>query len=209
MESSQTKIKAVIWDMGGVLLRTENREPRNALAAKFGLTYEMLESIVYGSRTATQAAAGQIPLAEHWKSVQSILKIPENELRDFKIAFWAGDVVDTKLVNWIDRLRPKYKTALLSNAWEDMRRKAEKHYPFLHAFDESVFSAEVKLAKPDAAFYQWMLDRLQVSAEESIFVDDMLENIVAAKKLGIHGIRFVNRDQTIENIEAILAKYDD
>ena len=209
MNTSQPRIKAVIWDMGGVLLRTENREPRIALAAKFGLTYEMLESIVYGSRTATQAAAGQIPVAEHWKSVQSLLKIPNDEMRDFKIAFWAGDTVDTELVNWIDQLRPKYKTALLSNAWEDMRDKATKYYPFLHAFDLSVFSAEVKLAKPDAAFYKWMLDKLQVSAEEAIFVDDMLENIVAAKLLGIHGVRFLNRAQTIEDVETVLAKHND
>ena len=209
MDSSQSRIKAVIWDMGGVLLRTENREPRTALASKFGLTYEMLESIVYGSRSATQAAKGTIPVREHWKSVQTLLKIPDNELREFKVSFWAGDKVDEALVAWIDQLRPQYKTALLSNAWENMREKAEKHYPFLHAFDVSVFSAEIKMAKPDSAFFQWMLDRLQVSAGESIFVDDMLDNVLAAKKLGIHAVRFLNRDQTIEDIKAILASHND
>ena len=205
MESPQTKIKAVIWDMGGVLLRTENREPRTTLASKFGLTYEMLESIVYGSRSASQAAKGAIPVTEHWKSVQTLLKIPDDQLRAFKESFWAGDKVDEDLVNWIDQLRPTYKTALLSNAWEDMRDKAEKHYPFLHAFDVSVFSAEIKMAKPDAEFYQWMLNKLQVAAEESIFIDDMLDNVLAAKELGIHGVRFINREQTIEDVKAILS----
>jgi HAD superfamily hydrolase (TIGR01509 family) len=209
MESPQQKIKAVIWDMGGVLLRTENREPRTQLALEYGLTYEMLESIVYGSRSATQAAKGVIPVAEHWNSVQSLLQIADDQLREFKVQFWAGDVVDHELVAWIDHLRPRYKTGLLSNAWEDMREKAEKFYPFLHAFDVSVFSAEINMAKPDAEFYQWMLDKLQVVAEEAIFVDDMLDNVLAAKQFGIHGIRFLSREQTIKDIEAILrGQYD-
>ena len=199
----------MIWDMGGVLLRTENREPRTNLALQYGLTYEMLESIVYGSRSATQAAKGEIPVSEHWKSVQSILKISDEDIRDFKVQFWAGDKVDTELVSWIDQLRPKYQTALLSNAWEDMREKAKKYYPFLHAFDVSVFSAEIKMAKPNAAFYQWILDQLQVNAEEAIFVDDMLDNILAAKQLGIHGIRFISREQAIADITDILVNYND
>ncbi|MBI9051104.1 MAG: HAD family phosphatase [Anaerolineaceae bacterium] len=205
MNTAPANIKAIIWDMGGVLIRTENRQPRTALAARYGLTYEMLESIVYGSRSAGQATIGSISSEEHWKSVQSLLKIPDESLEDFKNEFWGGDELDKALVKRIDQLRPEYKTALLSNAWDDARENVGRKHEFLYAFDVSVFSAEVEMAKPNANFYEWMLDQLQVSADEAIFVDDMLENVIAAIDLGIHGIRFIDREQTIKDLQAMVS----
>jgi epoxide hydrolase-like predicted phosphatase len=204
MDSKQNEIKAVIWDMGGVLIRTEDRKPRTELAAKFGLTYEMLESVVYGSSSAVEASVGLISAETHWARVKTLLKIQDDFLPEFKRAFWAGDKLDEDLVNRIDRLRPVFKTGLLSNAWDDARQSAGKEFPFLHAFDVSVFSAEIKILKPDPAFYTWMLDKLCVGAESALFIDDMPENVNAANQIGIHGIQFVNRDQVIQDLQTYL-----
>ena len=197
-------IQAVVWDMGGVLIRTEDRHPRAALAAEYGLTYEMLESIVYGSRTAVEASVGHITAETHWKSVQALLKISDDALPRFKHEFWAGDVCDTDLVTRINNLRPEIKTGLLSNAWDDARTGVGAQYPFLQVFDVSVFSAEIKLAKPDHAIFQWMLDQLNLPAEQTIFVDDMAENVNAAKAVGMQAIRFQTRDQVIQELQAYL-----
>ena len=52
--------KAIIFDMGGVLIKTVDRSVRTALARQFGMTYEQLESLVYASDTANQAMIGEI-----------------------------------------------------------------------------------------------------------------------------------------------------
>jgi FMN phosphatase YigB (HAD superfamily) len=203
-DASMNNFQAVVWDMGGVLIRTEDRHPRTALAAEFGLTYEMLESIVYGSRTAIEAGLGHIPAETHWKSVQAILKITDEALPRFKTEFWAGDVFDADLVMRIDHLRPGIKTGLLSNAWDDARNGIAAQYPLLCAFDVSIFSAEIKLAKPGQEIYQSMLGQLDVSAESCIFIDDLPENVQGARNVGMHGIRFINRSQIIEELQALL-----
>ncbi len=49
-----------------------------------------------------------------------------------------------------------------------------------------------------------MLSRLGVKPDESVFIDDFSENIVAANTLGIHGIQFKNRDQALFELAGIL-----
>ncbi len=204
MQSNNSKINALIWDMGGVLIRTVDRKPRTELAEKFGLTYEMLESIVYGSSSAKEATIGRITTEKHWLSVQSLLKIDDDFLPEFKRAFWAGDTLDNDLVDRINKVRPAYKTGLLSNAWGGARETIGQQFSFLHAFDVSVFSAEIKMAKPDPAFYHWMLDQLKVPPDAAVFIDDMPENVKAATDLGMRGVRFLNREQIIEDLQEYL-----
>ncbi len=52
-------IQTIIFDLGGVLVRTEDRIPRQLLAEKFGMTYEDMDSLVYGSPTSKEAGEGK------------------------------------------------------------------------------------------------------------------------------------------------------
>ena len=81
METSQ--IKAVIWDMGGVLLRTEDKAPRTALAQQYHMTYEEIDDIVFGSDSAQQAFVGEIDIASHWVAVRERFCLDEAGLRKF------------------------------------------------------------------------------------------------------------------------------
>ena len=58
--------------------------------------------------------------------------------------------------------------------------------------------------KPDERIYQLALARLSVKPAEAVFVDDFIENILAAKKLGIHAIHFQNRDQALQDLKSLL-----
>jgi len=61
-------IKAVVWDMGGVLLRSENYQSRERLASRFKITEEELERVVFNSESAEQATLGRISQNEHWRN---------------------------------------------------------------------------------------------------------------------------------------------
>jgi epoxide hydrolase-like predicted phosphatase len=74
----------------------------------------------------------------------------------------------------------------------------------LDVFDVVIFSAEVRLAKPDPRIYQLMLDKLGVQAAEAIFIDDFQENIDAAQALGIHGVHFENSLQARQTVMQII-----
>jgi epoxide hydrolase-like predicted phosphatase len=199
------QIKAIIFDMGGVILRTEDYTSRKALAKRFGMTCEELEMFVFTSPSSMQATVGKISDEQHWQNVWLELKVPKAEQADFEKAFWDGDIVDQKLVTFLRSQKGKYSTALLSNAWTNARKTLTYYYHCIDAFDMAIFSCEVGLAKPDPAIYRLVLDRLGVCAEESIFVDDIKVNIQAAVDLGFHGIQFHNTDDALAKIEELLA----
>lgn len=200
-----TNIKAVIWDMGGVLLHQWNAEPRNKLAQQWGVPVEKLNHLVFQSESAQLAGVGGLSEEQHWQWIGEQIGIPASELVDFQLQFWAGDRIDPDVYAFITGLRENYQTALLSNAWSGTRRILDEYYGVLGLFDHAIISAEVRLAKPDPAIYRLMLDRLKTEPGQAIFVDDLQENIDAAEQLGIHGVLFLNAQQAISDVRQLLS----
>jgi putative hydrolase of the HAD superfamily len=185
-------IKAVIFDIGGVLVRTEDLEPRRRWERRFGLPDWGLAKIVFDSPVAAAATIGQAPLTEVWAHVQMRLRLTPAELTRLRHDFWAGDRYDGELIRYIRSLRGRYKTGIISNAWPQVRQQHQAHIN-AETFDEILYSAEEGVAKPAAEIYERALARLGVAASESVFVDDVLENIEAAQALGMAGVHF-NKD---------------
>jgi putative hydrolase of the HAD superfamily len=182
-------IRAVIFDIGGVLVRTEDLEPRRKWERRFGLPDWGLARIVFESPAAAQSTIGQAGPEAVWAAVAERLRLTPAELTELQADFWRGDVFDAALLAYLRSLRPRYKTGIISNAWVGMRAM---HQPRLNGdtFDLIVYSAEEGLAKPDPAIYQRALERLGVEPAEAVFVDDMPENVEAARALGMAGVRF-------------------
>ena len=197
-------IKTVIFDLGGVLVRTEDRLPRQLLAEKFGMTYEEMDSLVYGSPSSKEAGEGKISAEQHKETVLKTLGLPLDSFKSFGDEFWRGDRLDKKLVEFIEGLRGEYTTALLSNAWDDLRPLLVNLWKIDGIFDHIFISAEVKLAKPDPRIYQHVISELQQDPSEMIFVDDFIENVKAAKAEGLHAIHFRYRDQALNELAEYL-----
>lgn len=198
-------IRAVIFDLGGVLVRTEDRHPRMQLAASLGMSYDELNGLIFDSESSVRAALGEIDVADHWEAVRMHLGASPEELPVLRDRFWAGDILDMDLVNFLRSLRPRYKTALLSNAWGDLRGVLESEWKILDAFDVVVVSAEVGLAKPDEHIYRLILEQLGVAAEEAVFVDDFLQNVEGARMAGLHAVHFQNPAQARADVERLVA----
>jgi epoxide hydrolase-like predicted phosphatase len=197
-------IKAVIWDVGGVLIRTQDQQPRERLAKSYNLTRAELSALVFDSEEAVRATIGEIPESVLWQMVAHTLNIPAGKLANFKQQFWAGDCIDQELHDFIGKLRPRFKTGLLSNAWSEARKETEERFHLLGVFDVLVYSAEVHLAKPDPRIFQLALERLGVQPQEAIFMDDFPANIEAANVLGMHGVHFENSQQAQQDVIKIL-----
>ncbi|MFA7276345.1 MAG: HAD family phosphatase [Pseudobdellovibrionaceae bacterium] len=91
----------------------------------------------------------------------------------------------------------KQKTPLyaLSN-WNDVKfQVALEEFPFLRLFDGRIVSGEVKLAKPDPAIYQLLLEKYELIPEETLFIDDRSVNVEAACRLGIAAVQFISPSQ--------------
>ena len=199
-------LRAVFFDLGGVIVRTEYQAPRQQLAEKFGMDYEDIDKIVFtGGNHSSHARAtlGEITEEEHWHNVMRVLKRSASEYERIRDEFFAGDVIDLNILSFLRSIKPKYKVGLISNAWSGLRAYIERE-KFADAFDHMIISAEVGVAKPDPKIYQLALDQLQVKANEAVFVDDVLENIDACEKLGMRGIQFKDPDSAIKQLKALL-----
>jgi glucose-1-phosphatase len=200
-QTVEPAIRAVIFDMGGVILRTEDLSSRTALAKKFGLTRRELEAIIFQSPESIQAEMGEFTRKEHWLNMARLLKFPPEELEEFQRAYWEGDREDEELVAYIRSLRGKYKIGMLSNAWKGALDQVARDHHFISAFDAVIFSADVHLRKPDPRIYHLMIARLGVKANEAVFVDDFKDNIEGAKAVGLRTVHFKWREDAIRQLK--------
>ncbi len=199
-------IRAIIWDLGGVLLRTEDPLPRQRLAARLGLTSTALEAIVFGYDGHLEAQLGQIHAQQQWENACRAVKWPVEEIAAFRQAFLGGDRVDEALLDSIRGLRPRYLTGLLSNAMDDTRPSIENVWKMADAFDAILISAELGIIKPNPLIFQAAVQDLRVAPAEAVFIDDFEPNVVAAQGVGLHAIQFLNPQQAWADLERLLAR---
>jgi epoxide hydrolase-like predicted phosphatase len=200
-------IRAVFFDFGGVIVRTEFQAPRQHLAERLGLEYENLFKAVFDSETGKQASTGIIREEEHWAAVMRRLHLPASETQAVQDEFFAGDIIDAALLDFMRGLRKKYKVGLISNAWSGLRPYIVSK-KFEDAFDAMTISAEVGVMKPDARIYQIALEALGVTASESVFLDDFQENVEGARAVGMHSIHFIQPEQALKELKHLLANHN-
>ena len=199
-------IKAVVFDFGGVLLRTEDASGRRKWEQRLGVECDRIGALVFDSDTSHRATVGEVEADAVWQQLAIDFALDGATLDEFYHDFWSGDAVNVRLVEFIESLRPRYKTAILSNAWSNAREAFVDIYGLGGVMDEIVISAEERLAKPDPRIFQVAAERLGVKPEEAVFVDDMLLNVEAARALGFCGVHFRETDQAIADVKRCLGE---
>jgi putative hydrolase of the HAD superfamily len=180
----------VIFDLGGVLLRTETYEPRHAWDRRLGLAPGTVESVVHGIDAWRQAQRGLITPNQYWKAVADQLHLGPEDLDRLRRDFYAGDRLDSSLVNLITTLRQeKVLIGLLSNnSLEALAQLTALGIAPL--FDHCVISAEIGVMKPAPEAYHSILEQLEVAPQQALFIDDSPENVEGARACGMVSIRF-------------------
>ena len=196
--------KAILWDLGGVILRTEDWEPRHCLDRMLDLPDGKIYELVFEGEIGHKATIGEASNDDIWMRVGEQLTLSSAELTLVRDEFWSGDQIDMDLIRFIRARKTEIKMGLLSNGWSSTRRFINERWHIADIFDDMIISAEVGLAKPDRRIYQLALDRLGVEAEQTIFIDDFDENIQGARDLGIHGIHFQGPQSVMEELKDLL-----
>ena len=100
-----------------------------------------------------------------------------------------GGIIDAN-VKQIKPLKEKYKVYGLTNWSAETLPIAMRRYDFFDDLDGIVVSGQEKLIKPDPALYEILLDRFDLKAEETLFIDDNAANIETAQQMGFHTMHF-------------------
>ncbi|MEM7132942.1 MAG: HAD family phosphatase [Chloroflexota bacterium] len=183
-------IKAIIFDVGGVLVRTEEPHFRKELEAELGLAPGEAEFLVFNSEQGLKAQRGEITTAELWSGIQDYFGFDPGQVEDFRHRFFAGDRLDRELVDFIRQLRGQCQTAIISNAADNLLDNVTRVYPMADAFELIVGSAYEKIMKPDPTIFLRTVERLNRQPRECLFIDDFLHNVEAAQAIGMQAIHF-------------------
>ncbi len=183
-------IQALVFDYGGVLMRTVNPTPRREIEQRLGLPAGSVDERVFGSPLWDEVQLGRVSVAEFWTDVARRMGLAAEGLKEFQQAFWAGDRLDDELLALIRHLHDAgYRTALLSNAPAGLLQHVEQ-LGIADAFDAIIISGREGLMKPDSAIFDRALARLGVEAEGAVFVDDTWANVAAAGQAGLRAVQF-------------------
>ncbi len=183
-------IDALIFDFGGVLMKTLDYSYRHAWDDRLKLPHGSVEQAVHGSPAWRRAQINQITIAAYWQDVADQLGLDANELAALQADYFKGDILDTELIDLIRSLKARgVRVGLLSNDGLPLREKLQT-LGIADLFDPLVISAEIGVMKPAPEAYQAVLEILNLPPEDVAFVDDMPDNIAGANAVGMQGILY-------------------
>lgn len=197
-------IRAVIFDVGGVLSRRDDLTVVGRWADRLGLSIDELTDAIFENEVSRRANVGQATTEEVWQFVGQRFGLSAADTQTLSVEFWHGGAWDAALLDFIRTLRPARKTGVISNAWPTLRT-AIGDYVNGTLFDAIVVSGEEGIEKPDPRIYRRALARLNVAPTQAVFVDDRQENVEGACRLGIHGLLFTDTNAILQQITALLA----
>ena len=204
-------LRAVVFDFGLVLSGPPDPAAWAAMLRVSGLNEERFEPLYWADRAAYDE--GKLTGVTFWQSFLRKAGLPPDqgmaeELNRLDCRFWT--VQNPAMVAWQLALKQHgLLTGILSNMGDSTLASIERAFDWIRRFDVLVWSYQLRIAKPDPAIYRYTLAQLGTLPEETLFIDDKLENIEAAQALGFQAIQFFSverlRQQLISaGLEAVL-----
>lgn len=197
-------IRAVVFDIGGVLEITPDLGLTERWETRLRLPAGELNKRMHDAWAG--GGIGTLTEDDVRQAVTDRLGLDGQQLAVFMADFWREylGTANTQLIEYVRQLRPRYRTGILSNSFVGVREREQAAYGFEDLVDEIVYSHEAGMSKPDPRVYALICARLDVRAQETVFLDDKDLCVDGAREAGIHAVRYQDNAQAIEEIEKLL-----
>lgn len=201
------KIKVVIFDIGNVLAYFCWQEVFERYLSKEELTL-LSEEIIPNRIEWYQMDQGLLTISDVAKSITKEFPNLEATLQEAICKVFQEISPFSYAEKWVQNIKSRgYRVYILSNYGEEAFALSKERYTFLQHVDGQIISSEVKLMKPDHRIYQTLFERFGFNPEEAVFIDDNVDNIQAAKELGVKTVHFQSYEQGSQELETILSTY--
>lgn len=205
-------IRTVVFDIGGILeVIPEGGDPATRFPAldeewntRLGMPPGHLSQCVQA--ITADGAFGRCTYDEWCARLRDSTGMGQADFDAYMAAFW--DIYmgnpNEELIAYVRALRPRYRTAILSNSFVGAREHEEARYGFTSLVDVAIYTHEEGVRKPDLRVFALACERLSSRPEEIVFLDDIERNVAAARAHGIHAVLFHDNAQAIADIQALL-----
>lgn len=198
-------IKAVIFDLGNVLVRFDHMIACRKLA-KFTANDRLSAIDVYHNVIEDpiifKYEKGIITSWEYYNYLIERLRL-EVDYERFSLAWAEIFEINAGMEEILVKLKQQFPLYIISNTNEIHFKYVLNHFPILQHFSEFVLSYEVGYIKPEKEIYEKILNKTGHSANHCLYIDDIKSYIQAAAELGFQGIHFKNPEQLGEELKTL------
>lgn len=196
-------ISAILFDLGRVLVHYDSKVTVESLASISQVDAVTMRRFLL--QLSPQLDTGVLSAAAFHRLLVEQTGVAVSYAQ-FECAYCLALARDEEALAYALALPQRFpvKVGVISNTNYAHSPYVRRLLPELAYFDTVLLSNEVGLAKPDPTIYQRALQQLGVPAQAAIFIDDLEENVVAARQLGLTGIVHHSWEQTRPVLEALL-----
>lgn len=197
-------IKAIIFDLGRVILDFDYWAPADVLKKICGCSVEEIYDYIFKTELGSLINEGRISPGEFYRRLKERLNF-EIDFEEFKRVFCDIFSVNLPLVRFLQQLKKKHKLYLFSNVNEIHGEYIKRRWAdILKIFDQYFFSYQMGIKKPASEAFRRVLETSNLSPRECIYIDDLAENVEVARQLGIKSIQYESLAQLKQDLNKIL-----
>jgi HAD superfamily hydrolase (TIGR01509 family) len=202
------KFRAIIFDIGRVLIRVDVSRAMNGLASGLSLTPQEVWSAIQNDPHWLDWQEGRISPRDWHLHLTKRLGASLTFEQFSEIWNRALDPNPIHSESFLEKLSKNYRLALLSNTDPIHMSHAEAHFPFFRFFPIRIYSYRVGASKPDPVIYREALTACKVQAAEGVYIDDVAGYAEAAQRLGMAGIVFQSPEQLQSDLRTLGIQFD-
>jgi len=195
-------LRAVAFDYGMVLSGPPHPEAQQELRRITGLSHEDFERHYWADRL--DYDRGVLTGLAFWQKLVSEANLTLSAEHIDQLNHWDSlmwTTINPQMLEWHRLLKKNgLRTAILSNMGDSVLDNMMKTYTWIDDFDVLIWSYQHGIVKPDPEIYHLLLEKLGTAPEETLFLDDKLENIEGAHRLGIHALQFSTVEQLRQDL---------
>jgi len=202
--SDTDKIKAIIFDLGNVLVDFDHMIAARKISAFTDMAAEDIFNLFFDSPLTAAFEEGRISPRDFFSEVKEKLNLKLDYDRFVLIwneIFFLSEK-NRAVYDLAKSLKGRYKLFVLSNINFLHLEYIKKEFSIFDAFDNVMTSCELGFKKPDPAIYKKALEILGVEAESTFYTDDRAELTEKAKELGIRSFVFTGAEQLRNDLRA-------
>lgn len=203
MGKDNSVIKAVIFDIGNVLVFYNHHIAAKKMSKIIKVRESKIFDILHGEKVKKISRMRDLGYSsrKYWAESAKHLKIRKIPYKEFDKLWNTIFRPNQKLFNLLKKLKRKYNLASISNTPLTHKKYFLKKYKIRKLLNPTIFSCDLKILKPDKRIYFFVLKKLKIKPKEAIFIDDKLENVKGARKIGINAIHFKNNSQLSKELK--------
>lgn len=194
-----SRIEAIVFDLGNVLLPFDWQKIVRGFSARTGRTEREIGDYFMATPFLTQLSTGLMEKGRFVEVVSRDLGF-DGTYDEFALIWSDIFTRNEPMIELAEHLKGKMPRVLLSNTNAIHMDFVLSRYPFLNDFEGLILSHEVGYEKPDRRIYEVTLERFGFKAKRTVFVDDILTNIEAARALGWGGVHHLANEKTLEEL---------